>query len=334
MKRGWSTLTCFFLQILTAIAVQYECLPYPVDSVCRIERISYQSGDQISFPTGYQQYHIKVSRSLKARSSKVTVFNDKLYEAMHKPTSIEMTNTEMDELMLPAELLVGDFSDNNLASVDALQEETYQITYLDVSFNRLHHMDFVGRLVNLEILHLERNAIGHVPGSQLSLLTKLKYLYLQFNSITWIPWSDIPRSMIHLDCYLNSVTDANFTDIDLPFLEYLNLQYNELSAINVTELLRTAPNLKEVHLYNNQIDRIQLRKIMTELTSNNISFVDLHNWCTADEEFNWDFDTCIQRQEESLVKIPIRQILLSITAVGSAALFVYILVLVYRHMQR
>lgn len=303
--------------------------------MCRIEHISYHPGDQISFPTGYQQYHIKVSSSLKKSNPKVSVFDDKLYQAMHKPTSIEMINTQLEELMLPAELLLGDFSDNNLASVNALNGVTYRITYLDLSFNRLHHMDFVGHLINLEILHLERNAIEYVPGAQLNKLTQLKYLYLQYNSITSIPWSDIPHSMIHLDCYINLIIETNFTDIDLPFLEYLNLQYNELSEINVTQLLRAASNLKEAHLYNNQMDRIQMRKIMTELTSNNVSFADIYNWCAPDEEYDLELEICIQRrQEASFVNKPIREILLSIVVIASATLFVYILLRVYKHMQR
>lgn len=118
---------------------------------------------------------------MKKSSSSVSIFDHQLYEAMHRPTSIEMNSVRMNTLNLVPELLLGDFSENHIDSVDTTNEESFHITYLDLSDNVLEGMNFVSALINLEILHLGDNYIKVIPDSALSTLTKLKYLHLQQN---------------------------------------------------------------------------------------------------------------------------------------------------------
>ncbi|EAT35085.1 AAEL012726-PA [Aedes aegypti] len=324
-----------FLSLLAiAIATHYECLPYPVASLCRIEFISYHPGDQVSFPTGYQQYQIKSSPSAKMISSKVKTFDSELYEAMHRPSSIEMTNTEMQTLILPAELSMGDFSNNHITLVNLSNPENYQITYLDLSSNSLTNIDFISRLVNLEVLLLESNTMDHIPSSALRPLTKLKYLYLEYNYFTSFPWNALPSSMIHLDCYFGSITTAEFSRISVPSLGYLNLQYNSLSTINVTDLLQAAPKLKEAHLYNSHIDSLEMSRIFAELKAHNVSFDEKYDMCNTDDNYERKFGICVHRRpEESTVSIG-KAVLLSSLVIVTAVLFLYIVLVVFRHMNR
>ncbi|KXJ75083.1 hypothetical protein RP20_CCG012330 [Aedes albopictus] len=328
-----------FLPFATAVAVHYECLPYPVKSMCRIEYMSYHPGDQISFPAGYQRYHINLPKSMRKAISNVTIFDQQLYEAMHRPTGVEMISAGLKELSLPTELLLGDFNDNHIDTVNTTSGENFHITYLDLSFNSIRNMEFVSPLVNLEILHLGHNFIEVIPDSALSTLTKLKYLYLQHNHyITLIPWGHIPRSIIHLDFYGDNIIEVVLTNISFPSLEYLNVRNNALTTFKVIELLRAAPNLKEAHLHNSDIDEELMRKIYAELTENNVSFKTLYESCESDEDGIWRhmvYGSCTKWHQEVLpMEFPLRSVLLLVVVVGTVIAFVCIVLLVFKHMNR
>ncbi|EAT35084.1 AAEL012721-PA [Aedes aegypti] len=267
-------------------------------------------------------------------SSKVKTFDSELYEAMHRPSSIEVTNTEMETLILPAELSMGDFSNNHINLVNLSNPENYQITYLDLSSNSLTNIDFISRLVNLEVLLLESNTMDHIPSSALRPLTKLKYLYLQYNSFASFPWNALASSIIHFDCYLSSITTAEFSRVSLPSLEYLNLEHNSLSTINVTELLQAAPKLKEAHLYNSHIDSLEMSEIFADLKANNVSFDEPYDMCNTNDYYERKFGICVQRRpDESTVSIG-KAVLLSSLVIVTAVVFLYIVLLVFRHMNR
>ena len=231
---------------------------------------------------------------------------------------------------MPPELLLGDFSDNRLVSVNTSSEDNFQITYLDLSFNWLDNMEFVSRLVNMETLFLQSNRIKIVPRSALTPLTKLKYLYLQYNQFSAIPWNDIPHSVMFLDCSHSVVRTVEFADISLPSLEYLNLQYNMLSSINVSDLLLAAPKLKEAHLYNTEIE---WPKLMDELTLNNVSTSNLFQFCSLDKGYKVVLGICTPPPSMYYVRVA-KKVLLWIVAVGSGVLFVCIFLFVIRHMKK
>uniref|UniRef100_A0A1W7R8Q4 Putative membrane glycoprotein lig-1 n=1 Tax=Aedes albopictus TaxID=7160 RepID=A0A1W7R8Q4_AEDAL len=321
--------------VLTTFAI--ECLPYPVASVCTIEYVSYNPGDGITFPKGYQQFIIKSSVSTKKGYSKVATMDPELYEAMHRPSSIEMTGVALRTITLPSELLMGDFTGNWVASVDTSSAENYKITYLDLSSNALDDMHFVKRLANLEFLSLRTNRIKTIPALVLNTLTKLKYLYLQYNHFTTIPWNDIPSSLIHLDCSHSVVRSVEFANISLPLLEYLNLQYNFIPSINVFDLLRAAPQLKEAHLFNVDIDWPRMGEIMSELASKNISYSNYYEGCPFDGNYSIKLGRCYRRRRQKPpadVGIGNKVVMLLIVAVGSGVLFVYIVLLVFRRMKQ
>ncbi|EAT35083.1 AAEL012724-PA [Aedes aegypti] len=292
-------------------------------------------GDLVTFPTNYQEYHFKSAHSMTEFESLVTYFDDALYQAMHQPLRIEMERVFMEELTLPPALLLGNFASNIIHSVNVSSDQNYRIAYLDLESNRLRNIEFVSKLVKLEILHLERNMIGSIPGSVLSSLTELKHLYLQRNFIATIPWNELPRGLIHLDCFANFVDVVEFTNVSLPSLEYLNLRYNKLSAINVTALLLVAPKLKDVYLFNDRVNESRMDEIKAELAENNISFVEKYEYwhlCFQNSNLKYVDGRCLRYEE-----LPIttgKAVLLSCVTIGVAVLFAYILLLFYRHMNR
>nr|XP_029723935.1 uncharacterized protein LOC115264409 isoform X1 [Aedes albopictus] len=315
-----------------ASASHFQCLPYPIDSVCILEHISYHSGDLVTFPTGYQQYHIRYPRSRKEYHSNVTIFDETLYEAMHRPLRIEMERVFLTELTLPAKLMMGNFAANHVRSVNVSRKMNYQITYLDLAQNSLTNIDFVSSLVNLEILHLEYNRIGIIPGSTLSPLTKLKYLYLKRNFFAVISWNNLPPSLIHLDYSFCFAEKIEFTNVSLPSLEYLNVQFNSFSTINVTALLRAAPSLKLVYLYNSNINQSRMHEIKAELAANNVTFVENYEreYCYYQEDYKYEDGKCIQVYN---VPISIRKaVLLTSVVIVVAVLLMYLTWLVFRHM--
>ncbi|XP_062563642.1 uncharacterized protein LOC134226705 [Armigeres subalbatus] len=326
-------LTWFSLIAIT-IGIQYECSPYPVTSMCIIEYMSYTPGDRITFPAGYQHYRIKPPRSFKKITSNVTTFDQDLYEAMHWPSSVEMTHTAMNKLILPPKLMLGNFAENRIATVNVSSGEDYQITYLDLKFNRLDNIDFVSDLVNLEMLHLEHNFLKNLPSSVFIRLTKLKYLYLTYTYLKAIPWDALPGNLIHFDCGYCNVESADFSNVHLQSLNYLNLQNNALTTINVTALLRAAPNLKEAYLDNTLMGKVRMENIMAELAANNISSVDFNRWwrmCDGENEYEDNFGNCVREQAQISIG---QSVALTAMVIVIAVLFLYIIVIVFRHMNK
>nr|XP_029733176.1 uncharacterized protein LOC109426104 isoform X1 [Aedes albopictus] len=323
------------LAITLASTYDHQCLPYPIDSVCILDHIFYRPGDLVTFPTGYQEYHIQQPRSLKESGSKVTIFDEALYEAMHQPSRVEMEIVQMKGLTLPPTLLLGNFANNLVSSVSVSSGKNYRITYLDLESNSLTDIGFVSSLVNLEMLHLGSNNIRSIPGSALRPLTKLSYLYLSGNHFTTIPWKDLPCTLIHLDSYLGVVETVDFTNVNFPSLEYLNLRHNEFSAINVTALVQTAPNLKDVYLYNAKIDQFRLKDIKVELTAKNVTFVEVYedySRCFYGDRHEFVDGKCVL-----LAHLPVgtgKAVALSLVVLGVATLIVYLAYLVFRHMNR
>ncbi|KXJ75084.1 hypothetical protein RP20_CCG012331 [Aedes albopictus] len=322
-----------WFQLLFAITLastyDHRCLPYPIDSVCILDYISYRPGDLVTFPTGYQEYHIQQPRSLKESGSKVTTFDEALYKAMHQPSRVEMEIVQLTNVILPPELVLGNFARNLVRSVSVSSGKNYRIAYLDLASNSLTDIGFVSSLVNLEMLHLGSNNIRSIPGSALRPLTKLRYLYLSGNHFTTIPWKDLPCNLIHLDSYLGVVETVDFSNVNLPSLEYLNLRNNEFSAINVTALVQAALNLKDVYLYNDKIDEFRMNDIKVELTAKNISFVEEYEdrSCFYDDRHEFVGGKCVLLKD-----LPVgagKAVALSSVALGVATLLVYLAYLVF-----
>nr|XP_019549082.2 uncharacterized protein LOC109419298 isoform X2 [Aedes albopictus] len=135
------------LAITLASTYDHQCLPYPIDSVCILDYIFYRPGDLVTFPTGYQEYHIQQPRSLKESGSKVIILDEALYEAMHQPSRVEMEIVQMEGLTLPPTLLLGNFANNLVRSVSISSGKYYRITYLDLESNSLTDIGFVSSLV-------------------------------------------------------------------------------------------------------------------------------------------------------------------------------------------
>ncbi|XP_058815026.1 uncharacterized protein LOC131678756 [Topomyia yanbarensis] len=275
------------LMISVQATTEYHCIDFPIENQCVIEQMSYHPGQKITFPDGYQHLRIGFAKSLNGLESNITTMDNTLYEAMHRPAIVEMTNVGMQRLIVPTKLLLGNFADNAIFSLEVDRTETYKITFLDLDNNQLPNINNISALINLETIHLRGNAIEAIDRSVFAPLIKLKRLYLRYNQFSTLPWTVLPSTLVHLDCYLGSLESVDFRNVSLPALEYLNLEKNDITALNVTQLLHAAPKLKEAYLSYNPIHSDQLDEILRVLKERNITHNDgdQYEYCFDDDQY-------------------------------------------------
>ncbi|XP_058822209.1 uncharacterized protein LOC131683867 [Topomyia yanbarensis] len=284
LKSFW-LLSIYFIS--TQATNDYKCIAFPSDAHCLIEHVQYHPGEQIVLPTGYQHFRIGVAKCGGDRESNITSLDSTLYEAMHRPASIEMTNVKLKHINLPVNLTHGKFSDNEINILEIDHHKVYQIIYLDLNRNQFSNVSNVSALVNLETLQLQSNGITIIDQSIFVPLVKLKRLDLSYNAIQSISWESLTSTLVHLDCFFCSLKSADFSGLNLPALEYLNLEKNDIHVLNVTEILRAAPNLKEAYLFNRPIlpsnDMTNIVKVLRErdIKYKHIGF----DYCFEGEEY-------------------------------------------------
>lgn len=248
-------------------AVRYECMPPPLKTVCMLERIHYHPGQQPEFPEGYQHFSVINHR----RSGNVSVFDEQLFQAMHRPTSVEMHEVKMEKLLLPGELLYGSFADNRIRSLPVNGSITYQISYLDLSGNRLENIANISALLKLESLFLANNRIKEIGPNVLSPLISLKRLVLHSNYLEEFPWESVSPTIEHLDLSDSHLADFSLRNISLPLLESLDLANNMITHFNVTELMECAPDLEQFLIHYNPIEDEDMLQIWNSIAAYNIT---------------------------------------------------------------
>eukprot|EP00817_Percolomonadidae_sp_ATCC50343_P000056 CAMPEP_0117420260 /NCGR_PEP_ID=MMETSP0758-20121206/1627_1 /TAXON_ID=63605 /ORGANISM="Percolomonas cosmopolitus, Strain AE-1 (ATCC 50343)" /LENGTH=440 /DNA_ID=CAMNT_0005201757 /DNA_START=3001 /DNA_END=4323 /DNA_ORIENTATION=+ len=128
---------------------------------------------------------------------------------------------------------------------------------LNLSFNKLKHIENLNRFSNLKTLNLSHNMLKSFPLSICS-LSKLEYLSLSHNeSIEFIP-TDIKglTSIVTLIISHCSLTSLPIAFSDLTTLVTMDMSYNNLKYVP-TEFEKLE-NLENVNLSNNAIDEFPL----------------------------------------------------------------------------
>ncbi|XP_058450905.1 leucine-rich repeat-containing protein 23-like [Malaya genurostris] len=253
---------------------------------------------------------------------------------MHRPPILEMVNIAMDHLIVPPDLLLGNFEDNSISSIEVSYTKSYQISFLDLDHNNLRNINNISALINLETLHLRDNAIKSIDRTVFAPLIKLKRLYLGFNSLITLPWQSLSSTLVHLDCYVNYLDNVNFRNVSFPALEYLNINRNEIRLLNVTELLLATPKLKVVYVLVNNFKKDRRDKIEQELKNNNLTYDGNEEYyddddCYYDEEYV--DGRCVRRHQGITVY---KATLLSVVSLAVATLLVGILYWTYKEVNR
>ncbi|XP_058822238.1 uncharacterized protein LOC131683882 [Topomyia yanbarensis] len=276
----------WFLSVLlvsTKSVKEYQCFIFPFANKCVLARVTYQPGQKIVFPVGYQHFRVDAVKHSSSISSNITTLDDHLYEAMHRPAIIEMDHVQMRRLMLPADLQTGSFAYNEISSLEVNYTQSYHINYLDLGSNQLSNITNISALINLETLNLSRNGIEIIDELTFAPLVKLKRLYLKYNEFKTFPWKSLPSTLAHLDCSSGELESTDFKLLNLPALKYLNLEENKIISINVSGILRGAPNLLEAYLFNRAISSHDMARIVEAFNHSTVYESD-QIWCYSDEE--------------------------------------------------
>ncbi|XP_053692113.1 uncharacterized protein LOC128740580 [Sabethes cyaneus] len=285
MLRTMSWLLTLFLVSAEAVP-KYQCLESSTKYRCVIEYVTYHPGQRISFPSGYQHFRIGTANASDSLESNITTLDEALYAAMDHPAIIEMEFVKMWRLVLPSDLAFGNFANNGIHSLDIDPASSYRITYLDLHSNLLSNVANISALDKLETLRLERNYIQEIDASTVSALAKLKRLNLKGNHLRSFPWHALPCTLVHLDISRNRLESVNLTNLRFPALEYINLAKNDIYELNVTDILRAAPNLKEAYLFNHQIPTDDMGGIASALHERRILFSEIdEEYCLPNEDY-------------------------------------------------
>ena len=128
------------------------------------------------------------------------------------------------------------------------------ITYLDLSDNKLTDISGIKLFKNLKKLYLDYNRVTDISG--IKLFKNLRLLYLNNNEITDI-----------------------FVLKDLKNLEILNISNNQIKDISVIQYLKNLQILRidYLKLESDQIEYIKLLKNLEELWCENMSVLDKLN---------------------------------------------------------
>ncbi|EDS42704.1 conserved hypothetical protein [Culex quinquefasciatus] len=255
-----------------AIGRDYQCIPYPVESRCEIEWIAHDRHEPITFPSGYQHFRI-VSKDVLDRDVSLTRFDSAVYEAMHRPLSVEILFAELQQVVLPDQLILGGFANNQITDLVVDRNQNYTIKYLDLDVNKLTEIGNVSYLVQLETLRLEANQLDSLDGAAFTPLINLKRLYLSYNQFKTIPWRDLPPSLVGIDSYYGALNQVDFRGAKLASFKRLVLTGNFLTNFNATELLEVAPNLEEIYLGHNPIPYKNMQRIEQKFIIWNVAVV-------------------------------------------------------------
>jgi len=164
------------------------------------------------------------------------------------------------------------------------------LSFLDVSSNLLHNIDFVKVLTNLQQLHCTHNQLTNISNlklkhleeidlsfnaietiSGIKMLPKLKILKLQNNNLSTLTNAGSVKSLqeLHLDdnniCSIKNITEQ------FPNLEILHISANAIAELKqLEELLTISDTLQELSIYNNPIisnveEKKNIAKILSDL---------------------------------------------------------------------
>jgi internalin A len=137
---------------------------------------------------------------------------------------------------------------------------------LELSYNQITDISFLGSLTNLTTLDLGRNRITDI--SSLGSLTNLTTLHLDSNQITDISFLGSLTNLTTLHLGYNQISDISFLG-SLTNLTTLHLGYNQITDIS---FLGSLTNLTTLNLSSNQITDISFLGWLTNLTTLHLDY--------------------------------------------------------------
>uniref|UniRef100_A0A182P8Y7 Leucine rich immune protein (Coil-less) n=1 Tax=Anopheles epiroticus TaxID=199890 RepID=A0A182P8Y7_9DIPT len=267
--------------------VNHRCLSGSEMFVCILPSFDYTPGQSIplfDLPADVQAIRfIHPFSNTHGSDNNILMYDRILHRQLNSPRAIELSGAYLTAIEVPSDLEYADFFSNDLKEVHVPANQSYALRYLDLSLNNRiilpQGLENVSRLVNLETLHLSSCSIEVLPPNMFENLNRLAHLTLAGNGLHQIDLNKLPISLSLLRLDVNAIAKLSLPgNARLPLLEDLNLEYNELTELNVSALVETAPKLRLFSLGRNLLKRPVLNDILDELNRRNIAYYNMETY--------------------------------------------------------
>ncbi|XP_049288471.1 uncharacterized protein LOC125766491 [Anopheles funestus] len=272
----------------------HRCLAGSELFVCILARFDYQPGQDIpmfDLPADVKAIRfVEPFYNIHENENLIEVYDGILHRQLNSPLAIELTGTYMRTIEIPSKMEYADFSDNNIAHVYVPTDQSYALRYLDLNSNRKLQLENISRLVNLETLHLSGCNIATLPPNMFENLNRLAHLTLAANEMHKVDLNWFPMSLTLLRLDQNWMTEFHFSgSARFPLLEDLNIEYNDLTGLDINALVDTVPKLRLFSIGRNPLKRTELDGILAELNRRNISYYNMEEardqHCAENEQY-------------------------------------------------
>lgn len=150
-------------------------------------------------------------------------------------------------------------------------DKHFEITFIDVSRNRLTDLSFVSNLSNLESLRVGRNKLKILKLNWFAGLNNLKLLNLKQNLIKTIQCTQTVSTPIEvLNLSNNMLTEFNTVSWQAPNMSFINLSDNRLQSINTIKLNKSFPRLSHIEYHDNPWNCGRLEALKIYMQAQNI----------------------------------------------------------------
>lgn len=277
----------------------HTCFPGSFKEICILGHVFYNKSHDTKhiFPQNYTLYRIGNDGWSKAINSVIRVFDGQLYGELGHPPAIEVLDSEVETLEIPRALRHANFADNRLRDFWIENGDAEPLlSYLDIGRNWISNLTNITAFVNLETIYLHANRIESLELNVFKNFTKLKVINLNYNRITALSGDYFPLSLTYLGLYSNDLKTLNYSALQLPSLETLNIERNYITTIDGARLLLSLPKLKLIRLGNNALSHETLVSVLDILKQHGVSYRD------ESEEVSCYYNTeeiegvCVDRQ--------------------------------------
>lgn len=256
----------------------HTCFPSSFTNMCILGHVFYNRTFDTKHIFPQNKTHIRIGNDgwSKAIDSVIRAFDVTLYAELGHPQALEILDSEMETLEIPRALRHGNFADNRLETFwieEGVGAEPI-LSFLDLGRNRISNLTNITVFINLETLYLESNILVTVELNTFRKLTKLKFLNLNYNQISKLSGDHFPPSLIYLGLYFNEFKTLNYSALQLPSLEVLNIQRNQLTTIDAARLLLGLPKIKMIRLGHNEFPNEVVLSALEVLKQHNVSYRD------------------------------------------------------------
>lgn len=260
----------------------YQCEPGTAPTLCSIWNLQYDADIVTKHPDRlpsvnysstvvmvqllYERYYY--TRHIQLKQYDLTLHGT----VLRNPSSVQVRDYRLRQLVIPAKLQMGDFTNNMISEIETDPTETYSLRYLDLSHNSLTKVSTLGVLVQLQTLNLQDNHILTLEPNMFTRMNNLTHLYLSDNQFGTFDFHTLPKGLSVLWLMRNDLRDLTLTGILLSRLRELNLEANSLSTLDMAALFTAFPALEAVPIAYNSIAKTEATRIVTELKRRGVAY--------------------------------------------------------------